>query len=41
MSLFTLVSEEHGFYIESRMRDVKEPIPIFFQLTRIDMDFIL
>ena len=42
LSLYTLVSEsvEDGHYIESVMHDRKKHIPILFQLTRFDLDFI-
>jgi len=42
LSLYTLVSEseEDGFYVESVMQDRKKDIPILFQLTRFDLDFI-
>jgi hypothetical protein len=40
LSLFTLVSEEDGFFIESAMPERKDQIPILFQLTRFDLDFI-
>lgn len=40
LSLFTLVSEETGFYIESVMHERKGQIPILFQLTRFDLDYI-
>lgn len=40
LSLFTLVSEETGFHIESAMYERKEQIPLLFQLTRFDVDFI-
>ena len=40
LSLFTLVSEGTGFFIESVMHERKGQIPILFQLTRFDLDYI-
>jgi transposase len=40
LSLFTLISEEGGFFIESAMPERKDQIPILFQLTRFDLEFI-
>jgi len=40
LSLFTLVSEETRFYIESVMQDRNWQIPLLFQLTRFDPDYI-
>lgn len=40
LSLYTLVSEEEGYYIESIMPERKKQIPIIFQLTRFDLEFI-
>ncbi|MGV8108562.1 IS1634 family transposase [Methanospirillum sp.] len=40
LSLFTLVSGEDGYHIESKMSDRKGQISTLFQLTRFDLDFI-
>ncbi len=40
LSLFTLVSEEAGFYIESAMRDRMGQIPLLFQITRFNLEDI-
>lgn len=40
LSLFTLVSEDDRFYIESVMPDRNKQIPILFQLTRFDLEYI-
>ena len=40
LSLFTLVSGEDGYYIESKVSDRKGQISTIFQLTRFDLDFI-
>ena len=40
LSLFTLVSGEDGFSIESKMSDRKGQINTIFKLTRFDLEFI-
>jgi len=40
LSMFNLVSEEDRFYVESVMINRNKQIPILFQLTRFDLDYI-